>query len=260
MSERQRPVHNFIGATISEADLAIITERQQNIIRVVRERLYDPPYLSLKDNSVVTQGGIMHHRQVAFAKIALINRGRALLSHWDDIRFELEIPYQVHYWEASESAWRVVGRRLESELFRTRMDGGDVTSRRLYGGRWVPEVIAALPGFGVIPQEDAYHFLGKVGGQLPHVGHPLGTLIVRNGAVTVARGSPTTTTLEVIGGSSPFTYAIESGRGFVVVAPSTGVITITPIGSLATGTYRIVFVVTDSLSQVVRAALLVTVT
>ena len=38
------------------------------------------------------------------------------------------------------------------------------------------------------------------GGQLPHVDHPLGTLIVRGGAITVARGSPTTTTLEVIGG------------------------------------------------------------
>ena len=29
MSERQRPVHNFIGTAISEADLAIITQRQQ---------------------------------------------------------------------------------------------------------------------------------------------------------------------------------------------------------------------------------------
>ena len=172
----------------------------------------------------------------------------------------LRIPYQVHYWEASESAWRVVGRRLESELFRTRMDGGDATSRRLYSGRWVPEVIDAIPGFGVIPQEDAYHFLGMVGGQLPHVGHPLGTLIVRSGAVVVARGSPTTTSLEVIGGSPPFTYAIESGRGFVVVGPSTGVVTITPIELFTPGEYRIMLVVTDSLGQVARAVLLVTVT
>ena len=260
MSERQRPVHNFIGTAISDADLAIIAERQQNIIRVVRGRLHDPSYLSLKDNSVVTQGGIMHHRQVAFAKIAFINRGRALLSHWEDIRLELEIPYQVHYWEASESAWRIVGRRLESELFRTRMDGGDRTSRQLYGGRWVPEEIDAIPGFGVIPQEDAYHFLGMIGGQLPHVDHPLGTFIVRGGAVAVARGSPTTTSLEVIGGSPPFTYAIESGRGFVVVGPSTGVITITPIDPFTPGEYRIILVATDSLDQVVRAVLLVTVT
>ena len=202
----------------------------------------------------------MHHRQVAFARIALINRGRALLSHWDDIRFELEIPYQVHYWEVSEAAWRVVGMRLERELFRTRMDGGDATSRRLYGGRWVPEVIDAIPGFGVIPQEDAYHFLGMVGGQLPHVDHPLGTLVVRSGAVTVARGTPTAASLEVIGGSPPFTYAIEGGRGFIVVDPSTGVVTITPIDPFTPGEYRTMLVVTDSLDQSARAVLLVTVT
>ena len=260
MSERQRPVHNFIGTTISEADLAIITQRQQDIIRIVRGRLHDPSYLSLKDNSIATQGGIMHHRQVAFARIALINRGRALLSHWDDIRFELEIPYQVHYWEASEAAWRVVGMRLERELFRTRMDGGDATSRQLYGGRWVPEVIDAIPGFGVIPQEDAYHFLGMIGGQLPHIDHPLGTLSARSGEATVARLSALTTTLEVIGGSPPYTYAIESGRGFVTVDASTGIIRIGPSDLFASGTYRVTLVVTDSISQVVRAVLLVTLT
>ena len=260
MSERQRPVHNFIGTTISESDLAIIAGRQQDIIRVVRERLHDPSYLSLKDYSIVTQGGIMHHRQVAFAKVALINRGRALLSHWNDIKLELNIPYQVHYWESSELAWRVIGTRLESELFRTRMDGGNKVSRRLHGGRWVPEVIAGLPGFGAIPREDAYHFLGMIGGQLPHIDHPLGTLSVRGGEITVVRSASQTISLEVIGGSPPFTYAIENGRGFVTVESSTGVITVSPSDLFAAGEYRTLLVVTDSVDQVARAVLLVTVT
>ena len=246
MTQRERPERNFIGDTpFSAADTALIEKRRIEIILTIRERMLEAPYLLLARNDTVSQGGIMHHRQLGFAKIALINRGQPLVTHWNEIRAELEIPWQVHYWEAAPTAWSsVAGIRLESAFYRTRRDLTDEETA-LYDKRWLPADIPGMPGFGAVLHEEAVHFLGLIGGQHPHVDHP--PISFRDYHLQMS-GSFITVNLTryVELGVAPFHFELLATDYTWASMTAEGVLTLRPPTETPHGDYEFALKVTDA--------------
>ena len=115
MTLRQRPDYKQyrqqvrqqapIPLTTRERD--IIQHRQEQIIRAVRATVVDSYFLAVSEpHSIASKGGIAYHRQMMFAKVAIFNEGRVLLAHWPIIKRELRIPWSLHFYNASETAWR----------------------------------------------------------------------------------------------------------------------------------------------------------
>ena len=106
MTERQRPVHNFLGdPRFTEDQLALIDERERWLRSIVIEA-FDNPYYSIVVRG--EQENWVHRRMLGFGRSAIINVGRMLLDYWPALKAEALIPWQVHRWESSDIAWRAV--------------------------------------------------------------------------------------------------------------------------------------------------------
>ena len=171
---------------LTKRDLEIIEHRQVQVLQSVRPVLSDPYFQSIADpHSIATKGGIAYQRQLAFAKVAIFNEGRVLLAHWPTIKYEMRIPWSLHYYNASEPAWRAVGSMLESTFYSTKTDAFDSVELGLYDGRWLPVEETAVPGFGIVETDDALEFLGLIGGVDPLIAHPSQVFKVRPAHTTL---------------------------------------------------------------------------
>ena len=134
-----RQVKRQAPAPLTQREAEIIEHRQVQVIRSVRAVLTDASFQALADPaSISTKGGLAYQRQLMFAKAAIFDEGRNLVRHWPTIKFELRIPWAIHYYNMALAAWKEVGGSLESGFFSSKTDDFDPTQLALYNGLWLP--------------------------------------------------------------------------------------------------------------------------
>ena len=78
---------------LTDVDRALIAARQAIIRTSVLARFNDDYYKIIFSNSTLHTGGREHQRSLGFAKLAMLNEGRALISSdYLKIKAELDIP------------------------------------------------------------------------------------------------------------------------------------------------------------------------
>ena len=197
---------------ISADDTALIEERRDYLYEV--HRLTFPGAALLVSPPPRTIAGAIWMRELAFAKLALLNRGTALLDHWPAIERERDIPPGVLAWESGEA---ILGRQAwGSTFYRTVFTADQLDSERtLNGGRWIFATIDDLPGFSNI----------RAGGAAllpPHrrraatVSHRFEPI-----ALSGAAGRPGAVIARVRVTVPPYTYGRTASRSTGVVVPVT---------------------------------------
>ena len=225
---RQPPVYERIGAApLTQEERALIEERQLYLAERFKESVDDYHFHFVSSENVDSRGGLVKQRLLSLCgKAAIIHEGRLLLEYWKEIKREVDIPWNVWFWEIHDTLW--TDARIESRIVRTNMDGTETS-----GGLWTWDLIPNMPAFGVVDETVALHFLGVVGGQLPSMEHrgvrvkPL-TLVVSRGEVTEEK------IVFLEHGPQPYVYAALDDTswatrfdidqsGLVVVVPTTNV-------------------------------------
>ena len=87
---------------------------------------------------------------------------------------------------------------------------GTIPRSASMGGRWVPEPVTGMPGFGAIPEEDVLHWLGPIGARLPTVDRP--TVVFVDRGVSVRAGNSITALLLATGGVPPYAFRLLTER------------------------------------------------
>ena len=125
MTTRVRPSYRHVVEQIlrqvpdplTPREMEIIEHRQVQVARAVRPVLVSPDFQAVAEpKSISTKGGIAYQRQLMFARTAIFNEGRNLLSHWPTIKREMRMPWSVHYYNMSLGAWKPVGGQLGEHL------------------------------------------------------------------------------------------------------------------------------------------------
>ena len=165
-----------------------------------------------------TLAGAIWQRELGFAKLALLNRGAALLDHWPALERERDIPPGVLAWECSVAD--LLSHVWESTFYRTVYTEEQIdTERTLHEGRWIFALITDLPGFSNISEQEARRFYHHIGGQLPHVSHmsadPIEMMVVAGRPGTIAKQ------MAGVGGVTPYDYALIGAPAWARVS-STG--------------------------------------
>ena len=214
------------GRSISIADRETIEERRTYLRLVHKEQRRAAGVAVLTPwaaNNVL--GGVLWLRELGFAKLALINRGAPLIDHWDAIKRERDIPVQTLAWEIGESEFARRALNWQSILYRHVMASQqDRTTLALNGGYWVFRSIANLPGFSTIPSQEALHFYGEIGGDIPHFHHIQVTPPHRG--VRMLGGATHTVQYQVEGGEPPIVWSV-AGPEWMTIS-DTGLVTLTP--------------------------------
>ena len=141
-------------------------DRRQEIIRARVVSVFDDPgYQTRREESIRAKGGSMHLRMLSFVRLALHDRGAWLLSHWREIKKELDIPWAAHYHNAAAGSWGSAD--LESYFHRTAV----AAAGELYEGQWVALRLPGPTGYQLVSQEELWSFLYPLG-QHPHLDHP----------------------------------------------------------------------------------------
>ena len=218
MTTRVRPSYRHVVEQIlrqvpeplTSRELEIIEHRQVQVARAVRPVLVSPDFQAVAEpKSISTKGGLAYQRQLMFARTAIFNEGRNLLSHWPTIKREMRMPWSVHYYNMSLGAWKPVGGSLESTFYSTKTDGFDSIELQLYNGRWLPVQETRIPGFGIVELDDALEFLGVIGGVDPLLAHPERTFKVRHTHTTIAPATDVTVRLDTnVHAEFPVTYVV----------------------------------------------------
>ena len=208
---------------ISADDTALIEERRDYLYEV--HRLTFPGAALLVSPPPRTIAGAIWMRELAFAKLALLNRGTALLDHWPAIERERDIPPGVLAWESGEA---ILGRQAwGSTFYRTVFTADQLDSERtLNGGRWIFATIDDLPGFSNISEQEARRFYHHIGGVLPHVSHISFEPIALSGAA--GRPGAVIARAVVAGGVPPYTYVLVGAPSWAAVSV-TGFFTLTDV-------------------------------
>ena len=253
MMERPFNPDDFTAARIlTDADRQTIAERQ---ILLVKEhnRQWPLPGLSYGAPSLRSLEGGLWYRDLGFAKVALLNRGVALLDHWSVIEQERNIPVGVLAWQCSESQI-VTDRNWESTFYHTvTTEAQDEAELRLSGGLWIFKTVPAVPGFSVITNQEALRFYQRIGGVLSHVGH-MSVSHITEGWVA---GRSATIAFTVSGGVPPYTYTMSDDSPDWLT-PSALVMDISPPVITPDGVYIGQLLVTDSNGLVVRSPVTIT--
>ena len=232
-----RQVKRQAPAPLSEREKEIVEHRQVQVIHSVRGALTDPAFQAMaQPDSISTKGGIAYQRQLMFAKVAIFDEGRNLVRHWPTIKFELRIPWSVHYYNMSLVAWKEIGGNIESGFFSSKTDDFDTTQLALYDGLWLPISETQIPGFGVVEPDDALEFVGLIGGVDPRIAHPDRIFAVRNinYVVIAASREPTVEQLQAdVHAEFPVGYVVTDAldvpwmtlttEGLLTMAPPAGV-------------------------------------
>ena len=224
---------------LSAHERQVIDHRQQQVIRSVGVVLTDRYFQAVAEpSSVSTKGGVAYQRQLAFAKVAIFNEGRNLLLHWAAIKLELIIPWGLHYYNNSASAWKAIGSRLESTFFATKRDDFDATELALHEGRWLPVEQTDIPGYGLVERDDALEFLGIIGGVDPTIAHPARPfsvtptqLTIQPGQVVEFRFKPT------VHAEFPVLYDVADPFPSWVSISEHGLVVLTPPAAMADETF-----------------------
>ena len=257
MTLRQRPDYKQyrqqvrqqapIPLTTRERD--IIQHRQEQIIRAVRATVVDSYFLAVSEpHSIASKGGIAYHRQMMFAKVAIFNEGRVLLAHWPVIKRELRIPWSLHFYNASETAWKEIGGDLESSFYSSKTSGFDSIELGLHDGRWLPVEETAIPGFGIVELDDAREFLGIIGGTDPLIAHPEQTFRVRVPKLAITEDTVVTTNLSAnVHAEFPVTYEFSEAVVDWVTMTADGEIAVSPPAGTAGEAYTYGATATDGL-------------
>ena len=184
-------------------ELALIAERQAVIRREIRTRLLEPRYQTVKATSRREVGGSMHTRTLSFPRVAMVDEGRFLLSHWRDIKTELDIPWGVHAWESSITL--LAAADFTSYFHETVKSGFAV---EIAGGLWAVTPIDGFPSLANIPDEAVYHWLGAIGGVMPEDDHPpAAPLMLTYQRIAAGIGTGVVSTqLAATGGVSPYRF------------------------------------------------------
>ena len=235
---------------ISPADTALIESRRQ-LLRVIHIQQLGSPRTSLvfDAGSVATIEGKLWARELGFAKLAIINRGAALLDHWPAIYGERQIPPRVLAWEVDEAGF---ARTDFSNTFylTVRARDQDATQLRLHGGRWIFADPADVPGFSVVSDQEAKFFYGHVGGVEHADLHPQ---MRTPWNLATQAGRTINVDLSVTGGVPPFTWRVESHAIGWLTVTEAGVATFAPPITLRPGTYNLVVAARDSAGTVAHS-------
>ena len=226
---------------VSDADKGLIVERQSWLIS---EHKTQWPLTGLSYGAPPPRslGGGLWYRDLGFAKIALLNRGVALLDHWSVIEQERNIPVSVLAWQCSESEI-VTSRNWENTFYHTvTTEDQDEAELRLSGGLWIFKTVPAVPGFSAITNQEALRFYQRIGGVLPYVGH----MRVSHIDERWVDGRSATVTITVSGGVPPYAYAMSPDSPTWITYLGDGVVDISPPVFTPAGEYLTSLVVTDS--------------
>ena len=235
--------------------LVVLTERIALVRSYCKSAFDDDDFKSVINRNLRSKGGVTYQRIIMLAKAAMINRGQNLSSYWTIFEIEMAIPVRCHFWEIDEGQWGSVGARMASDFYRTRMLLSPV-EERLYDGRWIPEE-TDMAGFGVIAEDEALFWIGTIGGQLPYVDHPVGTLRGLDQTVRVPPGIIRQFSPEVYFGLPPYAIAVShntSNIDWVIVSPESDFVTVSPPPNADLGTYSVVIQATDAQGE--RAAMI----
>ena len=199
--------------TTTSADKVIIERRQAYIRNVVRSVMSEESYVARISDEYTSSGRWMHGRMLSFAKIALHNSGRYLLTRWKDIRDELMLPWDVHYKHANHSFWQ--SSDLLNYFYTTIVrDTGGWNSSRLFG----------VTSYAAISENDVWEFL-YAAGQHPHVEHPSLSLVATSvsAPVRLERSAQ----LSATNGIGLLTYESAETWPVWISISSTGMVTFT---------------------------------
>ena len=224
MTERALDPYDATSDRVISADAtALIEERRAYLYEI--HRLTFPGAALLVSPPPRTIAGAIWLRELAFAKLALLNRGVALIDHWDAIERERNIPPGVLAWESGEA---ILGRQAwGTTCYRTVFAEDQFPSdRQLNDGRWIFATIPDLPGFSNISEQEARRFYHHIGGVLPHVGH----ISFEPVALSAAAGRPGSVVnpVAVSGGVPPYTYVLVDAPAWAAVS-STGFVSVTNV-------------------------------
>ena len=231
---RERIVLDLLNRTFTPEQEALIEERQTLIRDTLRAAYEEQQFIALTTGqSLRSRGGVTRERLLVFGKLALLNRGAALIEQWEAINAELIIPWNVHYWEMALTAW--AGRDVNA-FMHTNMSPTPAETT-LYGEGWTPETDTDVPGVSTVDDSDVFHWLGCVGGDPPHFHHIAVTPLVRK--ITMLGGATYTVQFQADGGEPPIVWSI-AGPEWMTIS-DTGLVSLNPpelptgtVGSLAT--------------------------
>ena len=221
------------GRVFTDDEVALIEERRAylRLMHKEQQRMCGSDVITPWASSGIL-GGVMWLREMGFAKIAILNRGAALIDKWFDIKRERDIPVQVLAWEVGDIEIARGALDWESNLYRhIEASVQDRQTLELNEGFWVFRPIPDLPGFSTIPTPEAMFFYRSVGGDIPHFFHIQVTPPYRG--VTMVGGGTHTVQFMSDGGELPITWSVAGPEWMTIDA--TGLVTLAP-PELAPGT------------------------
>lgn len=224
---RAQGLFDLSAARIINDEGLVLIEEHRDYLRTIhadQRRAVSSIVLSPWAPSNTLSGG-MWLRELGFAKLALLNRGVVLNDHWEAIKRERDIPLQTLAWEVGESEFAGTSLNWGSIFYRYVMvSEQDRTTVALNGGRWIFQPAADVPGFSLIPNQEAMYFYGHIGGDIPHFHHIQVTPPYRG--VTMLGGAKHTVQFNSEGGEPPIVWSVAgpewmtvSDRGLVTLAP-----------------------------------------
>ena len=170
MSDRPLAPMDFTPSRVLTARQSVLIEERGEYLRVEHRIQTRGLELVLQGNTR-SFGGALLNREMAFAKLAIINRGAPLIDNWPDIKTERDVSLGALAWRCDEA--NIGSLNWESEFFKSVPSAAqDRTSRQLYGGRTIFVEIAEMVGFGAITRQEAFRFYGGIGGKLGSETHP----------------------------------------------------------------------------------------
>ena len=144
------------------ATIPVLTDAQKKTIATnllyVRQRYHtaisDPYY-----QEVAARESIVRDREMMIMRAALVNESRQLLSHWAEIKAEIDIPWNVHYVRMNDQ-WRTASGLLQVHFFSTNLT------------TWAPVRQLAMAVHAIVSDEDVFKGARLVGGSLSSETHP----------------------------------------------------------------------------------------
>lgn len=198
-------------------------------------------------------GKMLWNRELMFAKVALVSRGRWLLQFWGSIETERLIPPEILAWEADFDALKSA--KFTEKFYQTRHTEAQTTAPN---HRWVFLANDPIGSLKEVTEQEALRFYLHTGGRL---GSHLHISTAPRSAIVVAGTNTAARTNAPSGGIAPYSYKLtNSPPAWATVASLTGIVTLRPPADLEAGDYVIWIEVKDANETSSRTTLTVTVT
>lgn len=166
-------------------------------------------------------GAALWKRELMFARVALVNRGAGLITHWGTIEKERMVAPRNIAWEAQQAA--LLSAKFEENFLITRTAEAQVA---LTDGLWNFGTVDPLGSLDEVTEQEALYFYRRVGGMNPaheHISIQTRTTTLTAGTVSAVGTWPPT------GGVPPYTYKLfGSPPSWATIASQTGTTTLRP--------------------------------